>query len=110
MSEFVPDIVITAEDEIGRFCTVFLDGQKLERCFEARIKYESFDTPTFGELLIGATRFGIQDVRTILHKPRLGEFDRGGVLTRLICGKVFVQLDDQGKDLLAIVRAQDKQI
>lgn len=107
--EFEPDLIVSVGHPLSRYVTIYLDEAKLLRCFEARIQWGSFVEPTFGEVIIGATRDGREDVYALMYKPRLGEFDYGGVWARLACGKVLIELDETGKKILdTIVRPYEE--
>lgn len=99
-TEFEPDLLLTPDHPLARCSRVYLDGQKLERCYEARVHWDSFVEPTFGEVIIGASRGDKKDLHTVMWKPRLGEFEYSNVWARFACGKVFIELDETGKKLL----------
>jgi hypothetical protein len=101
MSEFVPDFVFCGEDELGRHVDVFLNGEHVALCLEARVMFESFERPVFGELIVASGG------NVITRKPRLGEFDRDGAWAKFVCGKVFIKLDDEGKRILALLREHE---
>jgi hypothetical protein len=108
-SEWTPDIAYGRERELGLRSVIYLDGVKQTRCCEVRVKYESFERPAFGELIVGVQRDGETYVSAIFHKPRLGEFERDGILVKFVCGKVFIELDGEGKKILAAIRAAEAQ-
>lgn len=102
-TEFEPDLIIAKDHPLFIHATAYLDGQKLKRCFEARIHWGSFVEPTFGEVVIGATRGDKQDIPVILSKPHLGEFECQGLWAKFACGKVLIELTETGQKLLETI-------
>lgn len=105
---FSADIVLTPYHELGRYVTVYLDGVKQKYCFEALVKWESFDRPTYGRLIMGATRDG-HLVPSDLHTPRENEFAHEGVWSYVAKGQVWIELDAAGRGVLAKIREREKE-
>lgn len=100
--EFEPDVILIPDLQITHFAKIYLNGQELKRCYEARIHWASFDGETFGEVIVGSE----SDRYVSLNKPRLGEFDREGIWVHFAAGRIRVDLDKQGKALLPRLKEQ----
>lgn len=96
---FKPDLVISSGHLLIPHCTVYMDGLRVELCWEIRAKWDSFKEPTFGKIVIAST-----------HKPNpRGFVVREGVTVGMIpkedawvvYGKLLIDLDEDGKHLLA---------
>ena len=96
LDEFQAEVVLTPQHPLAHYTEFYLNGEKIERCFEARIRWASFIEPTFGEVIIE----GEKPIAAIMRLPRLGEFDHQGIWAKFACGKVFVKLDDAGQKIL----------
>lgn len=103
--EWEPDFVFSAKDELGRYTTVYLDGEKVRWCYEARVKWESFERPTFGELIVASTRDGNRHLAAVFNKPHLGEMVIDGALFKFVAGRVLIELDEKGKTHLEQLRS-----
>jgi hypothetical protein len=90
-NEWEPEAILSASDELSRYVKVFLNGVEQDRCYQARIKWDSFKQPTFGELIVGTQRDD-KIAAPIFHMPRLGEFDFEGCWSKFVCGQVRIEL------------------
>lgn len=111
-SEFVPDIIFgtTGRSNDGHKCElsqeveIYLNGELLKTCLEARVKYASFEGPAFGELVV----FDNENSMTALRPPRLGEFEIDGAWCRFACGQVEIKLTERGKEILELIKKVSK--
>jgi len=92
--EFTPDLIIAAGHPLFNHSTAYLNGEKIEQCFEARISWASLAEPSFGEVVL---RSGDS---VLFRMPGLGEFDYAGCWAKLACGKVLIEIDETGKVIL----------
>lgn len=97
--EFEPDFVFDANHPLSRHVTVYLNGTKQRYSFEARVKWESFDRPVFGYLVVGSLRNG-KIASAYVHAPTPDEFERDGCLCKIVNGEVHLMLDAAGREKL----------
>lgn len=94
---FVPDVVIGPESPFAQYIKVYLDGVKQLRCFGLRIKWESFERPTEGILIVQADDEDWKS-RVICRLPREGEFEEQGIWVKAVKGQVFVTYPDECRE------------
>lgn len=102
--QWLPDIVIGDGHPLFIHAKAFLDSRQLPLCFEARVKWGSFDGSVFGEVVIAVEREGKSPLSIMMTQPGLGEFDIKGTLVKFACGKVYVELDEIGKAILEQIK------
>lgn len=91
------------KDEIGLYMHIYLDDRIQRRCMEMRVKWESFERPAFGELLIQIEESG-QPVNPFTYKPRIGDMRVDDVWVESVTGQIYVDLDERGKELLGYLK------
>lgn len=96
---WIPDLVITADHPVGRIINVYLNGEKELRVLECRVNTESFERECFGELVVAVTskEDPMRLTPVSVRKPRLGEFQYDGCWSRLVCGRVRIEITDQAE-------------
>lgn len=95
---FVPDIVFDSTHPLARHVDVYLDGVKQMKCFEARVKWESFDSPMFGELVAASN----DEWSSVYQRPaQSGEFERDKIWVRIVCGQVEIKMTEKGRAIYA---------
>lgn len=92
-ASFVPDLAIDADHPLGRLVNVFLDGAEQKMCFEARVKWESFERPAFGELIVES------EPPSSVHSRlgRIGETERCGLWVKSVTGQVYLEVKPEDR-------------
>jgi hypothetical protein len=97
---FEPDVVLDYEHPLGMHVKVYLDGKEADQCFQAFVKWASFDRPTYGELVVGE---GSCD-SVFMREPKDDEVECQGHWAKKRSGLVYMKIEPDKKWVLEQIR------